>query len=122
MLELRVQGALPKTSELSNELSESVLKSMIYLAAGSLTFARRKFCATKNGYIGWVPPKTKPNDLVFIILGTDTPFILRRCSAGSHEDGSQPPVYRLVGECYLHGMMDGEMLSPDEEVESLSLR
>jgi hypothetical protein len=38
-------------------------------------------------------------DLVAIFLGADVPFVLRE-----HGD-----AYRLVGACYIHGVMDGSL-------------
>ncbi len=65
----------------------------------------RRFCITKQGYMGLVPPLCKPGDLVYIILGAETPYIVcRRRSADQS-------TYELLGECYVHGMMDGEMLA-----------
>ncbi|KAK5732060.1 hypothetical protein LTR17_010896 [Elasticomyces elasticus] len=58
----------------------------------------RSFCTTSIGRIGLVPPKTCAADL--------TPFILR-----SHPE--QPGTFLLVGECYIHGMMSGEMMDAE---------
>lgn len=47
--------------------------------------------------MGLSPPATQPGDLICIPYGRPTPFI--------------PPdkrTYRLFGEAYVHGMMDGE--------------
>ena len=59
--------------------------------------AGRKFCATGRGYIGWVPLAAREGDLVCYFEENTLPFVIRGC-----EDG-----YRLVGDCYLHGMMRG---------------
>ena len=40
-------------------------------------------------------------DLVAIIMGADVPFVLRSTGVGTYE---------LVGDCYIHGVMDGEAL------------
>ena len=69
--------------------------------------AGRRFCTTRFGYMGMVPPLCKPGDVVCIILGAQTPYIIRR----STDDES---TYELVGECYIHGMMDGEMVADDD--------
>lgn len=72
----------------------------------------RRFCVTKKGYMGMVPPLCKPTDVVCIIPGAETPYIIRRSSDDDN-------TYELVGECYVHGMMDGEMLVAPREVERL---
>jgi hypothetical protein len=70
---------------------------------GRFAWARR-FCVTKRGYLAIVPPRSEPGDLIYILHGTQTPFALRRCTEGS------PDIYDLVGECYVHGVMDGESI------------
>jgi hypothetical protein len=66
----------------------------------------RRMCMTKNGYIGLVPEGTKLGDVVAIFPGASTPHILR---PGRHPHWLARPAYELVGECYLHGAMDGEL-------------
>jgi hypothetical protein len=66
---------------------------------------QRGFFVTKRGYLTLAPRYTKPGDLVCLIFGAEVPFVLR-------PDGLR---YRLVGECYVHGMMDGEGLGLGEE-------
>ncbi|KAI3324956.1 hypothetical protein HD806DRAFT_491517, partial [Xylariaceae sp. AK1471] len=62
---------------------------------------KRRLCVTKNGYIGLGPPLTCVEDLVKAKTG----------SAAREETGVLQ--CRLVGECYLHGMMDREMVRLD---------
>ncbi|KAG7000862.1 hypothetical protein FOFC_13243 [Fusarium oxysporum] len=68
----------------------------------------RRWGVTESGHMGFVPPRTMPDDLICLIYGTQTPYILRRnvCQASNDLDST----YTLVGECYMHGMMDGEAL------------
>jgi hypothetical protein len=61
----------------------------------------RRFILTENGYMGLAPMSTKKGDCVCIFLGGRTPFVIRpttrkRC--------------RLIGESYIHGIMDGEAM------------
>ncbi|KAF1967161.1 HET-domain-containing protein [Bimuria novae-zelandiae CBS 107.79] len=60
----------------------------------------RRFCSTKSGRIGWVPRDTKENDLICVLYGGQVPYVLRPCEGG----------YKLVGECYIHGLMEGEAI------------
>ncbi|KAF6794965.1 ankyrin and het domain protein [Colletotrichum sojae] len=46
------------------------------------------------------PPEADPGDVVFLVDGCDAPFVLRR--------GERPGMWRVVGECYVHGVMNGE--------------
>ena len=59
---------------------------------------RRKFFTTQNGLIGLGPRSIKPGDSVCILSGGLVPFILREGRDG----------YRLVGESYIHGLMEGQ--------------
>jgi len=49
----------------------------------------------------------KPGDQICVFYGADTPFILRP----SANDG----FYRFVGECYVHGLLDGEAVVMKDE-------
>ncbi|KAJ3549851.1 hypothetical protein NM208_g281 [Fusarium decemcellulare] len=66
----------------------------------SLTESRR-FAATDIGLTGYVPMRAKKGDLVCILYGSDVPFVVRKEAGGK---------YLLVGECYMHGIMEGEGL------------
>ena len=75
---------------------------------------QRRFCSTKQGRIGLVPCATQKGDLVAIFMGADVPFVLRSFGAGTYE---------LVGECYIHGVMNGEALQGEHgQVRSIVLR
>ncbi|KAI0968156.1 HET-domain-containing protein [Xylaria arbuscula] len=65
------------------------------------TASAGKMFTTSNGYLGKTTSPIQPGDDVFIILGCDGPMILRPTSAGEYE---------IVGDCYLHSVMDGEAL------------
>jgi hypothetical protein len=67
-----------------------------------------------------VPPFAKQGDQICIICGAQTPFVLRKrereIPAGDDHTASQGEVeyecqYKLVGECYVHGVMDGEVMT-----------
>lgn len=68
---------------------------------------RRPF-VTHMGYIGIGPADTKAGDTVCILNGGQTPYVVRGV------DGAR---WNFIGECYVHGIMDGEVLStwPEEE-------
>lgn len=56
---------------------------------------------TKKGYLGLVPKGAQKGDRVAVRMGSETPFILRKRSAGGFE---------VIGETYVHGIMDGEVI------------
>ncbi|KAF4633399.1 hypothetical protein G7Y89_g4718 [Cudoniella acicularis] len=70
----------------------------------------RNLCVTAGGYLGSVPNGSITEDKVCILFGSRVPFVLRECGKG---------LFKLVGECYIHGIMDGEaMKRGDMEVLS----
>ncbi|KAE9371102.1 HET-domain-containing protein [Stipitochalara longipes BDJ] len=78
----------------------------------------RKFMVTKMGRIGVVPPETRVGDEVRIVMGAQTPFVMRPIE-GSDEDYREK-CFELVGECYLHGMMDGELVTEENLAKILT--
>jgi len=77
----------------------------------------RCFFITSKGYIGIGPSEMKPGDKVVVLLGGRTPFILRPCTPQRIGDEAAPlpqdlhnDGYLLVGDCYVHGMMKGEIM------------
>lgn len=76
----------------------------------------RRFCFTSNGRLGQLAPGSEPGDRICVLSGGEVSFVIRPTS------GDTKGIYRLIGECYLDGMMDGEgwQLS-DCVVEDISL-
>jgi hypothetical protein len=72
----------------------------------------RKFFLTNGsekedrGHYGLAPSGAQENDVVCIFFGCSVPVVLR-------ESKKKPGLYQFIGECYVHGMMDGESLNPD---------
>ena len=89
-------ATMPYAKELEIFSNESVFVDAWFRAA-----FQRLFCSTKQGRIGLAPCTTQTGDLVAIIMGADVPFVLRSTGVGTYE---------LVGDCYIHGIMDGEAL------------
>jgi len=71
----------------------------------------RQFAVTRRGYMAIVPLLARSGDSICLVLGTDVPFVLRKIPIHqSKEKYGQKQCYNLVGECYVHGIMDGEGL------------
>lgn len=75
-----------------------------YIAALQDNLHGWRFVVTKNGYVGVVPNMTKVGDVVAVLKGGRVPFVLRRSK-------ERDEAFRLVGECYIHCLMNGEGLS-----------
>ena len=65
----------------------------------------RVFFFTQRGHMGLAPYGGQHGDEVAIMLGCDIPLMLRRVGHGLHG-----PEYHLLGECFLHGVMFGEVI------------
>ncbi|KAL7933355.1 heterokaryon incompatibility domain-containing protein [Trichoderma chlorosporum] len=63
----------------------------------------RRFAVTRSGYFVLGPDALQEGDVVAVLRGGKTPFLLREVARG--EGGSS---WVLVGECYVHGLMNGE--------------
>lgn len=72
----------------------------------------RIFAKTEKGYYVLCPKVTQPGDVVCVLFGGKLPFCLRPLG----------DRYLLVGECYVHGLMNGEameMMSREELAEEV---
>jgi hypothetical protein len=84
--------------------------------------SQRKFCVTREGYIGLAPLRTMIGDEIWVFLGAPTPYVLRKETSGerdSNENGERE--FKLVGECYVDEMMDGEIFEVGRGVEHVIL-
>jgi len=120
---MRVCAAMGLSGQDYHDLS---IESSKYFTPAGQCFTGRRFCVTRNGYMGWVSPGTEIGDFVCVFIGGRTPCILRQASTGrqpfktgkdSRAEESSTFSYILVGECYMHGMMDGEMMNLGKSVE-----
>ena len=73
-------------------------KFLKYTIAVSIRTEGRAFFTTKEGYIGLAPRRTETEDQLCIVLGCQSPLVLRKNEFGNHT---------VVGECYIDGIMDG---------------
>jgi hypothetical protein len=60
----------------------------------------RQFFITQDKRIGLAPLHARQGDVVCLLFGGEVPLLLREAENG----------YTFVGECYVHGLMDGEGL------------
>lgn len=79
---------MPPSSELPADLDSPTSEMMI----------NRRMFTTCDGFIGLGPEALQTGDCIVLCKGGKVPYILRTVSDG----------YELVGECYVHGVMQGE--------------
>ncbi len=58
-----------------------------------------RFCNTEAGRLGQVPSGTEVEDVLAIFLGSEVPLVLRKVG----------DAYCLLGPCYVHGVMNGNL-------------
>jgi len=60
-----------------------------------------KLCRTQGGYVGQMPTSAEVGDHICVLPGGIVPFVIR-------DSVKRPGMFRMVGQCYIHGMMKGE--------------
>lgn len=69
----------------------------------------RRFAITDTGYMSLVPSCAEVGDAVAILFGFKTPFTIRIIGeCGQGEDVEKRVYAQLVGDAYMHGVMEGE--------------
>lgn len=114
--DLRVRGS---TAEELCDRNEEDVDTARQITKGSKSFftrlrstmmrGHRRIAVTERGHLGLVPRTAQKGDMVCVLFGCSVPVILRRVGT-SDVSGETTPLYRMVGECYLDGYMDGEAL------------
>jgi hypothetical protein len=77
----------------------------------------RCFISTEKGYVGWAPQQCKKGDVVAVLAGGKVPYALRpeASSNPSEESGDSRKYYSVLGDAYIHGIMDGEVVTELED-------
>jgi hypothetical protein len=92
---------------LNNLRSRQPQKTLEELRKSFLTAARnRRFAVTDKGYFALVPRGTRVGDSICVSERGHVPFVIRLGEAG---DG-----YELLGESYVHGIMQGEAMEMED--------
>ena len=64
----------------------------------------RRLVTTYGGYLGLVPAGAILGDVIAVVMGCDVPLVLRPVMGETSR-------FTLIGECYVHGVMSGEVAS-----------
>ncbi|KAF4447078.1 hypothetical protein F53441_9377 [Fusarium austroafricanum] len=67
----------------------------------------QRMATTSSGYLSLVPWPTKAGDRIVLLQTGRTPYVLRK--AGEK--------WKIIGDCYVHGIMSGEAWSDDKCVD-----
>ncbi|KAF4458904.1 heterokaryon incompatibility (het-6OR allele) [Fusarium albosuccineum] len=109
---MRIEGQEPVPGEDQPTTEELDAFTEVF----QLSITKRAFFITKDGRMGLGPASIARDDEVFIFPGGNLPFILRHTAPpGSVEQYIETArTTRLVGDCFLHGAMDGMLTYPQE--------
>ncbi|KAH7413344.1 heterokaryon incompatibility protein-domain-containing protein [Cadophora sp. MPI-SDFR-AT-0126] len=72
----------------------------------------RRLMETDLGYVGTAHSQAHVGDSIALLQGASVPIILRPCNGG----------YRVVGEAYVHGIMEGEFWEAQDESQMQTFR
>lgn len=101
------------TSDFSKNPDDTPATMKMFLERVQAVTWCRKFFLTKGKvgrrktFYGLAPSDTETGDLICILFGCSVPVVLRKIPQTNRHDLER---YRFIGECYVHGMMDGEAL------------
>ena len=70
-------------------------------------------------YIGLGPSTMQKGDIICILFGGRVPFVLRSRSGPVRESFNTDDGFTLVGECYVHGLMDGQTMQEVEKEQAI---
>ncbi|GAB1318118.1 hypothetical protein MFIFM68171_08328 [Madurella fahalii] len=99
-----VRGYIREVRDKSRPIELGIMRAM-----DGRTFAR-----TADGYVGLVPFAAQPGDVVAVFSGSRVPILVR-------QHPSRSGLHLVIGECYLHGIMQGETISAASEMAPILL-
>ena len=82
----------------SKTLEQAVAFNMVIAV---LSLEKRVLFSTKQEYLGLAPEEARLGDVVVVRYGCKFPVVLRLAADG---------IYKLIGECYVASIIDGEIV------------
>lgn len=101
-------------TEHATDMKLDVGGEMSLLSANVLVSIRgRRFflCDAETGLMGLAPRNAEPGDYIVVLAGGRVPYIIRPCGS----------TWQFIGDSYVHGIMQGEAVEPDEELKTFIL-
>jgi hypothetical protein len=87
--------------ERSTDLTADFLQQRPFTIIFSSCNNDKIFGVTGNSYLGMFPKSAVAGDEIWVLFGGDFPFVLRKMQRARY--------YQLVGQCYIHGIMEGQL-------------
>ena len=112
----RVEAAdaiLDDTEKATLRLFEVGTPAYVFWIRLTIVLAGMRLFTTSSGRLGYGSPEVAKGDAICIFDGARTPHLLRGTTGSD--------ACKLVGEAYVHGMMNGEVESLDFENDWITL-
>lgn len=95
---------------------QEACKARVFFVMKQSFLPQQTHIAQPGKSLGLAPMIARPGDLVCIIIGCPTPFLVRPAEEGSEKSKnvSEHERYQLLGECYVHSFMNGEAMDMGE--------
>ncbi|KAK7222795.1 hypothetical protein V2G26_010798 [Clonostachys chloroleuca] len=75
-----------------------------------VTLRKKKVFLTEEGYLGIASREIRDQDEIFILPGSAVPIVLRPINLNNSVK-DEKAHYKVVGDCFIHGFMDGEAIN-----------
>lgn len=98
-----------QTGEPGNSRAQSVRTAWLILTFMLTALSNHAVFITLQGYLGLGPALTDVGNNVVVFGASETPFVIREI--GSAGDDGVERNFCILGDCYLHGFMYGELLT-----------
>lgn len=83
------------------DFEEFQRKARRFMESFMLYCDNRRFFRCKDGMLGWGPDQVREGDAICVLDGASVPFVLRPVEGGR---------FKVVGDAYVSGIMDGEAM------------
>jgi hypothetical protein len=97
-----VRDWYPRLGRIAEDVEEILPGVFMFWEDIKRSAVGRKLFRAEGKYIGLGPASLDAGDQVCVLFGGRTPFVLRPLGDGN---------FRFIGECYVHGIMCGELLN-----------
>lgn len=98
---------LSSSSTTINWANASLIEQELWLSFAGMFTEHQDFFFTSKKYMGMGRGTIRPGDEVWVLMGSPVPFVLRPLEVDD-ADGNSVRLHRLVGQCFVQGIMDGE--------------
>lgn len=98
-----------QTGESGKSRAQSVRTAWLILMFMVTALKNRAVFITLQGYLGLGPALSEVGDSVVLFGGSETPFVMREVGDAGNDAAEKD--FCIVGDCYLHGFMNGELLT-----------